>query len=455
MTLEAVSPIRVGPRSTARHDRWPEDFQRDPRWLLTNRVLAGRHFARSPLLSRFLLHVVAETLAGRQDEITEHQIGVQVFGRPPSYRTVEDNIVRNYARQLRRRLADHFASDSTEQMRIEIPLGGYVPVFTSREAEPAVDENARQPAPVLLEEHPVAASSSVGSKPGASAWSPQRIFISIILLIAYSILLIALTRFAMRRTPASQPAPQPAQILWQTMLNGPRSTYIVPPDAGLNLVEDLSRHPLPLADYIRGGYSQIPLPRFDDHSAQDLRMHEFTDFIDMEIIASLLRQPEFNPQRASLRFPRDLRLDDLKNANALIIGSVCSNPWASLADARANFQIVCSEGMRGSAILNKKPQTGEQPSYVSHWNEPTHVTYALILLVPNLSGNGHLLLLEGLDLAGTQAAAEAVLHSDAIASILQRARRSDGSLGYFEVLLRSTSIESNATDTQIIASRID
>ena len=81
----------------------PDWLQGDLRWSLTQRVVAGAHFARSPLLSKFLLFVVAETLEGREGEITEQQIGVQVFDRLPGYRTAEDNIVRNYARQLRDR----------------------------------------------------------------------------------------------------------------------------------------------------------------------------------------------------------------------------------------------------------------------------------------------------------------------------------------------------------------
>jgi len=59
-----------------------------------------------------------------------------------------------------------------------------------------------------------------------------------------------------------------------------------------------------------------------------------------------------------------------------------------------------------------------------------------------------------LDVAGTQAAAETIFHQDAMAPILQRATRPDGSLRHFEVLLRSTSIESNSTGTQVIASRV-
>ena len=108
----------------------PRDFQGDPRWVLAQRVVGGSHFARSPLLSKFLLFVVAEAIRGRDSEITEHQIGVQVFDRPPGYRTIEDNIVRNYARQLRKRLAEHFADEGSEEpIRIDVPVGGYVPVF--------------------------------------------------------------------------------------------------------------------------------------------------------------------------------------------------------------------------------------------------------------------------------------------------------------------------------------
>jgi hypothetical protein len=115
---------------------------------------------------------------------------------------------------------------------------------------------------------------------------------------------------------------------------------------------------------------------------------------------------------------------------------------------------VCSEDMQSSEIVNSNPQPGEKPLYQSNWNEPAHATYALIAFVPNLGGHGHLLLLQGLDIAGTQAAAEAVLHSDSIQSVLDRARLADGSLRPFEVLLVSTSIQSNAAYTQVIASRI-
>ncbi len=101
-----------------------------PEWELVGRVLASRHFAKAPTLSAFLRYICERSLTEREHEITEHRIGVQVFGRPANYNASEDNIVRNYARQLRRRLADYFAAEGTdEDMQLFVPRGGYIPLF--------------------------------------------------------------------------------------------------------------------------------------------------------------------------------------------------------------------------------------------------------------------------------------------------------------------------------------
>jgi hypothetical protein len=421
----------------------------DPHWELAQRVVASPHFARSPLLSKFLLFVVAETLEGRADEITEHQIGVQVFDRPPDYRTLEDNIVRNYARQLRKRLAEHFADEGrAETVQIDIPVGGYVPVFRTVE-----DERVAEPEPeVSAVIEPAHATPKSAAAPTPSRWK-RRLAIAFAAA-AYSVVLIASTWYVATRGRVSEPPPEPAQALWTALFSGPENSYIVPSDAGFNLLEDIARRPVPLAEYIEGSYQELPLAGVDTHSASDLRSQQLTPFVDLQIASALSHLKEDDPERVFIRFPRDLRLDDLKSANAVIIGSVGSNPWAAIAENNSNFRIVDRPGMQGAEIINMKPQAGEAASYASHWNEPAHETFALIEFLPNLSGNGHLLVLEGLDVAGTQAAAEILLHPSAIAPILKRAARADGSLRYFEVLLRSTSIESNATGTQVIASRI-
>ena len=195
---------------------------------------------------------------------------------------------------------------------------------------------------------------------------------------AYSGLLIFITWFVVAGARAPLRTQDPVHPLWEALFQGTANAYIVPADAGFNLIEDLSRRPLSLADYIKDDYLNLPLAGVDPHSADDLRSQYFTSFVDFQTVAALARLPEYNPQRALLRFPRDLRLDDLKNANAILIGSVGSNPWAVLPENSANFRIVYRQTMEGATIVNAKPQPGEAQSYASRWNEPAHETFALI-----------------------------------------------------------------------------
>jgi hypothetical protein len=457
--MNQIAAVQSKSKMLPPEEAWRASLQEDPHWALAQRVIAGPNFARSPLLTKFLLFVVAETLEGRGNEITEHQIGVHVFDRPADYRTLEDNIVRSYARQLRKRLAEHFADHgSSEPVRIDIPVGGYVPVFLPNTEEvnreetpgwPAAAPGQTQPHALLAHRAEPAAAVQATVLAKASRWA-----LGAVLVVAYSAALIAVTWNAARRAPAPPLPQEPAHVLWAELFSSPVNSYIVPSDAGFNLLEDISRRPAPLAEYISGKYQELPLSGVDAHSAADLRSQQLTPFVDLQIAAAFAHLTEDDPQRVFIRFPRDLRLDDLKNANAVIIGSVGSNPWAAIAESNANFRIVDQPGMNGAQIINLKPQPGESATYSSHWNEPAHETFALIDFLPNLSGSGHLLVLEGLDVAGTQAAAEMLLYPSAIDPILKQATRPDKSLRNFEVLLRSTSIESNATGTQVIASRI-
>lgn len=439
--IEANAPLS--------QNRWPEWFESDPRWQLTLRVVSSPHFARSRLLAGFLLYIVSETLQKRKANITEHRIGVQVFDRPPEYSPVEDNIVRNYARQLRRRLAEYFTGEgASEPLHIDIPLGGYVPHFIAAHS------------PALIEEPvPGAVPFPSASSADASTFAARRMrwILRGSALLAYSAVLVGVVWFAAVRHVTGRtgaPLADPTEPLWSALFGGPMNCFIVPADAGLNLLEDISQRPLPLANYMNGSYLQVPLPRLDQHSADDLRTQQFTSFVDLQTVFALTRLPEFNPQRVIVRFPRDLQLDDLKTANAVILGAEGSDPWTTLAESNANFRIVSGRNMQSDTLIDSQPRPGEASSYVSHWNDPAHETFSVIEYLPNLSGSGHVLLLQGLDVAGTQAAAETLLHPAVITPILRRATRQKGVVRSFEILLRSKSIESNATDTQVIGSRI-
>jgi TolB-like protein len=96
------------------------------------KILASEPFARSRRIQRFLKFIVEETLAGRADGLGEYTIGVAVFDRGPDFEPGLDPIVRNDARRLRLKLLEYYRQLEpwpADQLLIDMPKGGYVPVF--------------------------------------------------------------------------------------------------------------------------------------------------------------------------------------------------------------------------------------------------------------------------------------------------------------------------------------
>src|ERR1700694_1411649 len=103
-----------------------------------NRILASKAFRQADRLKRFLTFIVEETIAGRGERLKEYVVGVEVFGKPESFDPRNDPIVRVQARRLRAQLARYYREESSDgELIIELPKGGYAPVFRQLRSEPA------------------------------------------------------------------------------------------------------------------------------------------------------------------------------------------------------------------------------------------------------------------------------------------------------------------------------
>jgi TolB-like protein/Tfp pilus assembly protein PilF len=103
-------------------------------------VLASPGFTRNERLSKFLRVIVERHLEGRDNDLKESVLGVEVFGRQPGFDTKQDSTVRTEAARLRARLAEYYAGNAAgDRVIIELPKGGYIPVF--RPSGAAVDKN--------------------------------------------------------------------------------------------------------------------------------------------------------------------------------------------------------------------------------------------------------------------------------------------------------------------------
>src|SRR5215813_1833311 len=107
------------------------------------RILGSPGFSRNERLSRFLRYVVEGHLKGKDHELKESVIAVEVFGRSPDFDSRLDPVVRTEAVRLRARLSEYYLNEGkADGLLIELPKGGYVPQFREITQEQSVTVRA-------------------------------------------------------------------------------------------------------------------------------------------------------------------------------------------------------------------------------------------------------------------------------------------------------------------------
>ena len=95
------------------------------------RILGHAEFQATDKMHDFLRFVVEETLAGRSRHIKGFTIATEVYGRDADFDAAHDPVVRIQAGRLRRAMERYYlVSGGQDPIRIEIPKGSYVPVFS-------------------------------------------------------------------------------------------------------------------------------------------------------------------------------------------------------------------------------------------------------------------------------------------------------------------------------------
>jgi hypothetical protein len=127
------------------------------------RLISHPLFANSKRYPALLAYTVEQTLQGNASELKERSIGVEVFGRSPSYDANSDPVVRITAGEVRKRLTQYYYDPIHRgEVIIELPTGSYVPVFREPERWPEPE-----PQPTTLE---IEADSTPAFPPPASSW---------------------------------------------------------------------------------------------------------------------------------------------------------------------------------------------------------------------------------------------------------------------------------------------
>ena len=94
-------------------------------------ILSSKHFVNAHKKKKFLRLICDFYMEGRAQELNEHILGYDVFGRDSSYNPSDDPIVRVFAHEIRKKLEAYYTNEgASDPIRLEIPAGSYQPVFT-------------------------------------------------------------------------------------------------------------------------------------------------------------------------------------------------------------------------------------------------------------------------------------------------------------------------------------
>lgn len=423
---------------------------------LVERVSATPAFVRSVLLTRFLHYICDRKFSGRAEEITEYQIGVQALGRPDSYSPGEDNIVRTYARILRRRLEEYFeGAGRDEPIRIVIPLGHYVPVFEPNVPVGYPSDHARsgdEGAPNAAPDSP--AENDAAARPGrALIW--RRLL--------FAVLLAALCVGAGMYWRSHARSRSVYDIFWHEVFNRGSVTYLVPGDSGLAMMQEITGKEVHLSDYIAGNldeeFHDFNLAAARGGTAYSFdRVSNFTSKADLSIAVGISGLAQIYGGQLRVCYSRYMNMESFRGSNAILVGGPRANPWVELFEPESNFRMYFPMHQDGihfdeRTFINKHPRAGEQATYTNQIDDKNRA-YALLSFLPEPNGAGHVLLLQGGGMAGTQAAGDFLLDQRAMEPILRKAQLADGSIGPFEVLIEARTVGVNAPEEHAIIERL-
>lgn len=424
-----------------------DDLLADERWQLVQKIISSPPFQKNTRLRELLEYITERTIHGHSHDLTEQHIGNTLFHKPSGYSSLEDSSVRVHVRQLRLKLHEYFDEEGrNEPLILSIPKGSYTPVF-----KPATKAASTIP------EIGLTLSPSV-------SWRNRAILFGVlcgVLALVCAVMIYKLNRRStwMATGIANNP-PWPLSQVFDTR----HHTTIVVADSNYGMFRILTSTPGSLDGYLRREPLQstatLKPGGADSRLSEYISKSTLTSFADVADVVALLTMAGPLQNRASVRYPRDLGMRDLDHDNYIFIGSPASNPWVSLFQNKLNFRE--SEGVVGNSVkafVNTNPLPGEKPRYEGlRWTGTMGEDYATIALLPNITNDGSVLALQGLQQEGTEAAGRFLADPEnrrqlKIALGISANSETNSENIWFEALIRLHTVAGASNSTTLVAAR--
>jgi hypothetical protein len=394
------------------------------------RLLVHPLFANSKRYPALLAYVVEQTLLGNASDLKERSIGIEVFGRSPSYDANADPVVRITAGEVRKRLSQYYYDSAHEgELIVELPIGSYVPVFH------APDQPAdAAPSPLVADQIVLPTAPIPSEEPATDhrrfPWVATGVFI---------VLAGALGLGVGLRYHPTQPVPPPSNIdrFWEPFTSSadPATFCLGEPAKNLdtdsiNDFEAPVSKPEPEKLYVRLHYSG------------NLAL---ADVITLTRVAAQLeiRHKTFRVEPAS-----EATFSQLREGPIVLIGAF-DNIWTLRVTQKLRFGFESKDGV--ATLVDRKSQ--KNGSWATAWDLPYEKLsrdYAIVARIHDSTTGQPVIIAAGISEEGTEAAGEILYNPVYLDRLLAKAP-ADWEKKNMEAVIETQVIQGHSGPPNILA----
>lgn len=449
-------------------------------------IVEGTAFKGSQRSGQFLRHIVHQAVTGDVESLKERVIGIELFGRSPTYDTGDDAIVRVTASDVRKRLLQHYGIyGSSSGFRLSLPSGAYVPeiIWERREEEqapPALNDTGKESPyfkadsvgkdsessqetqeAVILSPSPEGNHGEVIASPSpqeekATSWAAWHYFgIWAVALIS----VFSLALFCLRGLPSLTTTRGHGGYPWTALFTSSHKTYLILSDPDIAEVQDITGTNISASDYANHNYypgASNVAPDINKFVRLALQGNKVAS-VDVSIALSIMKISEAMSEGLEVYRARDINLANLRsNDSFIVIGSPRSNPWVYLYDNELDFKFTLDKSKQQEYISNVHLRPHELLSYIPNAGGlATGQSFATIAFIPNPERTGKVLLLAGTTAEGTEAAAQFATDLQRLTVALQKCGVTPQPPNqYFEILLSVKSMAGAPTNADVAACHV-
>ena len=382
-----------------------------------DRLLIHPLFANSKRYPALLAYVVEQTLLGNASELKERSIGIEVFGRSPSYDANADPIVRITAGEVRKRLSQYYYDSAHEgELVIELPIGSYVPAF--RVAEPRfTDQRSPDPRPTDQVAPPDGVEPAAEpalpptptvlpaeAPPAPSPWRLRWLVAALFVVLSGALGLGIGMRY---HTEPPTPAPSTIDRFWEPVVASANPATFCLGEPAKNLDTDS------INDY------EAPVSKSEPEKLY-VRLHysgnlALADVVTLTRTAAALeiRHKTFRVVPAS-----EATFEQLREGPIVLIGAF-DNIWTLRVTQKLRFGFESKNGV-ASLVDRKSPQA---TSWATAWDLPYEKLsrdYAIVARIHDNTTGQPVIIAAGISEEGTEAAGEILYNPVYLDSLLAK-----------------------------------